>query len=209
MSPSRRHSPSDELTQGQIVILTARWILVLTGLLLTLLAPGSLNAVRFQIVVLLVLAVANFYLCAQVFTRQPTLKEVVYCASLADLIVITLIVLSQGGFASNTYVFYFPALLALSVAFSTPMLVVFASGILMSYGFIGVVTLAAWDADLPVLIIRLLMLAAVAVCGNNYWRMERARRAGLLEETRPRAVASPAPEPVSAPRPQTAAVPNL
>jgi hypothetical protein len=204
MSPAKPHPVSDDLTAGQLVILTARWILVLAGLLLTLLAPGTLGALRFQIMVLLVLAVANFYLCAQVFTRQPTLKEVVYVASLADLIVITLIVLSQGGFKSNTYVFYFPALLAISVAFSTPMLLVFTSGVLAVYAFIGAASLNNWDGDLQILVIRLLMLTAVAVCGNQYWRMERSRRASLTGATSPRPVPVPAPEHEAALHPQPA-----
>jgi len=202
MSPSR--SISTELASGQIVILTARWILVLTGLLLTLLAPRTLDAARFQIMVLLVLAVANFYLCAQVFMRKPALKEVIYAASLADLVVITLIVISQGGFESNTYVFYFPALLALSVAFSTPMLMLFAGSAVAIYGAIGLFSLTNWDSDVQVLVIRLLMLVAVAVCGNQYWRMERARREKLLGVPHRPAAPVPAPVAESSPHPHPA-----
>ena len=194
MSRIQPRSVSDDLTHGQIVILIARWILVLAGLLLTLLAPKSLNVLRFQVMVLLILAVANFYLCAQVLMRRAILREVVYGASLADLGVITLIILSQGGFESNTYVFYFPALLAISVAFPTLMLFIFTGGVLAVYAFIGVISLNNFDGDLQILVIRLLMLAAVVVCGNQYWRMERDRRRAVLTAQKPPAVALPETE---------------
>ena len=196
MSPS--HSLPTELAAGQTVILTARWILVLAGLLLTLLAPGALGILRFQLMVLLGLAVINFYLCAQVLTHQPTLKEVIYAASFADLVAITLVVIAQGGFNSNTYVFYFPALLAISVAFSTTMLGGFTLGVVGVYGLIGFLSVSPrqWETDLPLLVIRLLMLMAVVVCGYQSSRMENAQRAKTLGVQPTRAASAPAPEPL-------------
>jgi hypothetical protein len=169
-----KSTPTD-LAQGQIVIVTARWILVLAGLILILLTPGPLGQLRLQVMVLLALAVANFYLCAQIFMRRPAMEPVMYAASLADLVVVALIIISQQGFESGTFVFFFPALLAISVAFPGPMLLLFTGSAMAMYAMIGIVTLPA-SSDLQLLVIRLLMLAAVAVCGYKYSRIERNRR---------------------------------
>ena len=173
---------SDDLVHGQAVIVTARWVLVLVGFFLLLVNPdpAALGLLQFQIMVLLMLAVANFYLWAQVLMRRPTLDVVVYGASLADLAVITAIIISEGGFEAGAYVFYFPALLAISVAFPTAMLHFFTGGAITAYASIGLMT-ATTTADWQVLVVRLLMLASVAVCGNLYWRIERGRRQAAVE----------------------------
>ena len=70
--------------------------------------------------------------------------------------------------------FYFPAILALSVAFRTEFTLAFASAAVAVYGMISLATFGGDDGQ--ALIARLLMLVAVAVCGNVYWRTERDRR---------------------------------
>ena len=120
MTNKLRISPQDpeDLMYGQSVIVSARWILVVSGLFLALWNPGPMSELRVQILFILLLAVANFYLQAQLLMQKPANSGVVYFASAADLAVISVMVILGGGFESNVYVFYFPALLALSVAFS-------------------------------------------------------------------------------------------
>ena len=84
----------------------------MAGLLLAFWNPGAVNELRVQILVILVLAVANFYLHAQLLRRRPAIDSVVYAASAADIAVITTLVVSQGGFISNLFIFYFLAFLA-------------------------------------------------------------------------------------------------
>lgn len=106
---------------------------------------------------------------AQLLRKRQTLDVVAYAASIADLLVISLLVASQGGFASNVFVFYFPAMLAISVAFPTRQ-----SAVLCGVGVclaLGVSAFGTSDA-LP-LVIRALALAAMAVIGNAYWRLHR------------------------------------
>ena len=165
----------DDLAQGQSVIVIARWVLAVAGIFLILLDPGPINIVRFQIMIILALAVSNFYLSAQILMKKRTLESVIYGASLADLAVITAIVISQGGFKSDTFAFYFPAMLAMSLAFPTVILYLYLGTTVMTYALISTVTLTTTN-DIQVLIIRLLMLVAVAVCGNMYQRIERERR---------------------------------
>src|SRR5262245_58241982 len=84
--------------RGQLVIVVARWILVLAGLMLAAWNPAKVGDLRLQLLVLLALAVANFFLHAQLLMRRPVQDVVVYAASAADVTVITTLVLSQHGF---------------------------------------------------------------------------------------------------------------
>src|SRR5919109_3024289 len=89
---------ADDLAQGQIVVVVARWILVLAGLVLALWNPAPIGELRAQVAAVLLLAVANFYLHAQLLRRRPVIDAVAYAASAADLAVITFLVVLQGGF---------------------------------------------------------------------------------------------------------------
>src|SRR5205085_11412245 len=108
-----------ELARGQLIIVLARWLLVLAGLIVALWSPQRLLELQIEVGVLLLVAIANFHLHAQLAQRKPTLKLVAQAASIGDLLVITLLIALQGDATSNLYVFYFPALLAIAVAFRT------------------------------------------------------------------------------------------
>src|SRR4030088_1017523 len=110
-----------ELARGQTVIVYARWLLVLVGLLVAVWNPDPLPQLRIQIGVILLVAIANFVMHAQLLRRRPTIEAVAYAASIGDLLCGSLLVLSQGGFSSNLFVFYLPAVLAIAVAFPTLM----------------------------------------------------------------------------------------
>ena len=169
-----RSDSTDELSHGQVVIVAARWILVLAGIFLALWNPAAMGELRIQIVLILALAVGNFYLHAQVLQRRPVLAPVVYASSAADIAVISLIIIAGGGFESGLYVFYFPAILAFSVAFRMEVSFAFTGAAVAAYGLISFATLG--EGDGVTIITRLLMLAAVAVCGHLYWRIEGDRR---------------------------------
>jgi hypothetical protein len=109
--------------------------------------------------------------------RRPVLAPVVYVASAADIAVISLIVIAGGGLFSNAYVFYFPAILVMSVAFRTPVTFAFAGSAIALYRLISMADVVGIEgADLAT---RMIMLAGVAVCGNVYWRVERDRRLAM------------------------------
>src|ERR1041384_3858341 len=97
-----------ELERDQSVIVYARWLLVLAGLLVTVWNPDGLGQLRLQIGVVLVVAIANFITHAQLLRKRPTIHAVAFAASVGDLLMISLLVLAQGGFASTTFVFFFP-----------------------------------------------------------------------------------------------------
>lgn len=178
-SAGTRNDDSD-LAHGQIVIVVARWILVAAGLVLALWNPESIGPLRLQVLVLLLIAVGNFFLHAQLLRRRIALDAIAYAASAADLVVITLLVASQKGFDSPLFVFYFPAILAFSVAFEFRLTALYTVGTLGAYSLICMESfgLSLKSEDVQTLVVRLVMLAAVAVCGALYQKIERDRRAG-------------------------------
>jgi len=169
------------LADSQMVIIIARWVLVVTSLFLILADTKSVsfNVTRFEIFVVLLLAVSNFYLVAQVITKRKTLDLVIYGMSVADLIVITGVIIAQGGFGSNVYTYYFPAMLAFSLAFPMLELYLYLTVTVGLYSIICLFTLGNTD-DIQTLIIRVLMLIAIAVCGNHFAQLERNRRSAIL-----------------------------
>jgi hypothetical protein len=189
--PSSLGDPED-LALGQGVIVAARWLLVGAGLVLALVAPTSAAVLRTQVLLILVLAVCNFALHAQVLRRRRTLAAVAYAASAADIAIVTALVVADGGYGSSLYVFYFPAILALSVAFPARLTAVYVA-----------ITLAAWlgmsaftmpSGAAPDLLIRCLTLTAVALCGVVYSHIEARRRGGAPDATSTAAAAqAPAP----------------
>ena len=170
-----RTDVEDDLAHGQGVIIAARWVLVVSALALAVWEPRALGELRVQIVLILGLAVANFFLHSQVLMRRPVREAVVYAASAADIGVVSLIVIAAGGFSSGAYVFYFPALVAMSVAFRPAMTLAFGAATAVAYSLVSLPTFTP-ETDGVVLVSRLAMLAAVAVCGSVYWRIERNRR---------------------------------
>ena len=167
---------SGGIGQGQEVIVYARWVLVAAAMAFALWLPAGLSQLRIQAFLILLLAIGNFFLHAQVLRRQPAADYLVYAASAADLVAITALLWLQGGFSSDLYIFYFPAVLAISVAFLTEMAAAYTISAVSAYAVIGALTVPA-DTDSLTVIVRCLMIVAVAVCGNQYQRIERARLA--------------------------------
>lgn len=180
---------------GQVVVIFARWILIATGLVLMLWLPSPIEQLRFQIFFILLLAMANFYLHAQLLLKRPAVQAVAYLASAGDIALITLLILLSGGYTSDLYIFYFPALLALSVAFATRPAFAFGGAVICLYAALSLFTSAAardlTEATTQIILARVLMLGAVVFAGNLYWRIERDRRQAALE------LQEPLPAPVS------------
>lgn len=167
---------SEDLAHGQIVIVTARWILIIGGLALALGHPSPIAQLRLEVLALLLLAIPNFYLHAQVLMRRSTIDLVIYATSAVDLIIVTLLVVIEGGFPSSLFVFYFPALVALSVAFPTMMTFLYTGGVVAVYLLIVLATATSTAENFQTAVVRLLMIAAVATCGNLYLRIQGERR---------------------------------
>ena len=111
--------------------------------------------------------------------RKPVLAPVVYAASAADIVAISLIVIAGDGYLSPLFVFYLPAVLAISVAFRTEAVVAFTGAAILIYWIISASAFAGVDG--VAVATRMVVIAGVAVCGNAYWRIERDRRRAAAE----------------------------
>ena len=165
---------AQDLMDGQGILVTARWILVGAGLLLALWNPDALGELKVEIGLILTLAVANFFLHVQMLREQPPRKWVAYLASAADIAAITAIVVVSGGAASGLYTFYFPALIAIAVAFPVGASLALSAGAIGSYGL--VLSTEMGSSDDAMLVVRLVMMVAVVACGIVYRNIERGRR---------------------------------
>ena len=194
---------SEDLAFGQTVLVWARWILIGTGLLLSFWSPTDLLTLQVQLAAIIALAFGNFYLHVQLLRGHPAIDRVVFGASLADICVVTALVVVQGGFASPVFIFYFAAIVGISVAFPTYLTAGYTALVIGAYGLISLAT--ASSDDYPAVFTRLLMIAAIAVCGNLFARNESHRRADairihqeLLDEMEQGSSPSPSqPQPVT------------
>jgi hypothetical protein len=169
---------SADLAFGQTVLVWARWILIGTGLLLSFWTPADLLTLQVQLAAIVALAFGNFYLHVQLLRGHPAIDRVVYAASLGDICVVTALVMVQGGFMSPVFVFYFAAVVGISVAFPTALTAAYT---LLVVGAYGIVCLATADvSDYPAVFTRLLMIIAIAVCGSLFARNESHRRAEAI-----------------------------
>ena len=170
---------TDDLAYGQTVLVWARWILIGTGLVLSFWSPKDLTTLQVQLAAIIALAFGNFYLHVQLLRGHPAIDNVVYGASLADIAVVTALVLVQGGYPSPVFIFYFAAIVGISVAFPTWITTAYTAIVIGIYGIITVATVTTTD-ELPAVFTRLLMVAAIAVCGNVFARHESRQRAEAI-----------------------------
>lgn len=170
----------EDLAHGQIVIITFRWLIIIGALVVTLWTLATPQAVvgRQTLItfLLLVYAAINFILLARYLRRSPSLIKVTYIMSLVDLIVITVVIAMQDDIVgSHVYVYYYPALMVLAVAFPTKLTVTYTIGVMLVYGLMGSLSPGA---EFLQILSRLLGMVAVAFCASLYRRIEHDRRAG-------------------------------
>ncbi len=180
-APARKEERSS-LSAGQIVIVCARWLLIVTGFIVTLWSPqqSDLDTVRVVLLCLFALAIGNFFVHAQILKKHPLEPSLLYLASAVDLGIITLIVWKTGGLGSSSFVYYYPALLALALVFPLRMVGYFVVGLMAVYSVVSLPAHYA-EADLQILMARLISLLAVGVVGYIYQDIERRRRERLAE----------------------------
>lgn len=170
---------SDDLRAGLPVIIYARWVLVIAGLGLSLWNSADFVEAQISVLIILILAVGNFFLQVEVNRERPIKKWIVYAASAVDIGAITGVLVLTNSFPSSTYVFFMPALLALSVTFSTSNTAKYTAGALIGYALISIAPIndmGGGTVEATSLLIHVLILLSVPFCGNVFWRLERTRR---------------------------------
>lgn len=180
-------TPSQEAAEdiffGQLVIIVARWFLIVAAAILILWNAASAAELILGIAPVILLIAMNFYLHGRYIVERPANQALIMLASLLDLVAITALVLIYDpagiGFESQLFVLYYPVLLAFAFVFPRGATLFYMLVTLAAY------TLATWVRDpllvadsarLEILVQRLTTLAAVGLLGTYYWRIQRDRR---------------------------------
>ena len=176
-----------ELQRGEIVLVVARWILIVVGLLLALHAPDTLLDLQVSIAAILTMAVVNFVLHTNILNTKPAAATTLYIASIGDVSVISAIVAITSGFDSYAFVFFYPAIMGYSLVFPLRITAYFTVAMGALYSAILLATshdvfVADPDGSYAVLVTRLMTFAAVMVVANTYRLVERQR---LQDEAAP------------------------
>jgi hypothetical protein len=168
-----------DLAYGQPVIVAVRWLMIISGLVLAIWNVTDLSELRLSLIAIFLLAITNFYLQAQLLMKKPVIKPVVYASSAVDLILISFLVASQGGYESSIYVYYLPAIAAFSVAFPRWLTGLYALFLVIVYWLICSLTPGS---EQMIIFIRMLMIIAVAFCGSLFLAIERSRRLEAIQD---------------------------
>jgi hypothetical protein len=174
----------EDLYYGQVVIIVARWALIVAGIVLSLWSATSITDISLTVLSMAMLMAMNFYLHGRYLVNQPVNARLVYLSSGIDLVVITLMVIfwTQGrgpGIHSPFFVFLYPALLAFALVFRPRIAAAFSVVTIGLYAVVVVLTSGLPDTEaMKVLFERVVTLAATAGLGTYFWRVQRARRRG-------------------------------
>lgn len=175
----------DDLFHGQIVIIVARWFLILAGVGMTLWTAPDVGSLTLPIGGLSVLMALNCYFHGRYLVKQPANSLLVRLTSGLDLALVLLIVAvwSQGhgiGLSSPYFVFLYPTLLAIALVFPPRITLGYAVAVVASYLAIVVLTsdLAGIDEQ-KALVQRVITLVATAGLGTYFWRIQRRGRQAI------------------------------
>lgn len=172
---------AEDIFFGQIVIIWARWFVVLAATVLTLWTSTSSDQLTGRILPIVGLVAMNFFLHGRILMELPANQRLVIAASLIDLLLITGIVLTWGeiGLTSPFFVLYYPVIFAFALVFPPRITAAWTAAALIAYAgsclladnsFVGEPEL------LKQLVMRLITIAAMGGLGTYYWRIQRDRR---------------------------------
>jgi hypothetical protein len=174
----------DDLRYGLIVIIWARWSIVIFAFILRLYRATEIPILVITIIGLLAVALINFALHVRILSKQAPKIRWVYLASIADMCLISLITGLEGGLNTHIFLYYYPAVLGFALVFPGKITTWLTIGVMVLYS--GICLLFSepamkFDGDEAILIFRLMSLLGVAVVGNRYRFVEGQRRAKAAE----------------------------
>ena len=179
---SPQQEAAEDIFFGQLVIIWARWFVILTGAILALWAASSISELTVASILIVALMAVNFFVHGRYMMERPINRTLTGLVSLIDLTIITLIVLAwrgQTGLDSPFFIFYYPVLAAFAFVFTPGFTLVYMVLALISYAgatFVSDPAALLQFQDLELLITRLITLAAMGGLGTYYWRIQRNRR---------------------------------
>lgn len=179
---------AEDIFFGQVVIVWARWFIIIAGMILILWTSSSVNELTKATLLIVPLIGINFFVHGRYLMEKPANKLLLIGLSLVDLALVTIILLTwteQTGLQSNFFVFYYPMVMAFAFVFRPSMTVGYTAVALISYALVCIIvepSLLINAAALEVLIIRLITLASMGGLATTYWRIQRKQRREIISQ---------------------------
>ena len=187
MGKTANESVADDIQHGLIVIVWARWSIVIFAFIMRMYRATEMSMLVITIIGLMAVALVNFALHASILAKRSIPTIWVYLASIMDICLISLIVGLDGGLNTHIFLYFYPAVLGFALVFPGRATLLLTLGVLAVYSLICIVGSnppLQYDGDESILIFRLLSLIGVAVVGNRYRFVESYRRAKAAETRR-------------------------
>jgi hypothetical protein len=179
---SHEQAALEDIFFGQSVILWARWSVILAGAVLVLWTSSTVDQLTRTFPFFLALMAMNFFLHGRYVMGRPLNRTVVVAASIADLVLITAIVVfwpGPIGLNNQFFVLYYPVVFAFALVFPRAIEAAYTVLAIVAYATVcialGTVSFANGALDLKVLLMRLIVIAAMGFLGNYYFRIQRDR----------------------------------
>lgn len=179
---------AEDIFFGQIVLIWARWFVILAGGIFALWSANSIGQLIVAILLIVVMMGVNFFVHGRYLMEQPINQTLLVVLSFVDLTIITLILLvwpGQNGLDSFLFVLYYPILTAFAFVFQPRLAALFTVATLGAYTLVCLVadpTILTSSASMELLVMRSITLAAMGGLGAYYWRIQRAQRRRLLSQ---------------------------
>ena len=183
-------APLDAEQQARLrILIVMRWLLLAATFVVVNYSPGTTTSDFVGLNAILILAtLINADLHWLMWRNRPVALGLPLFASAYDLVGLTGAILLVDGFDNPNFVLYYPALLAFTLVFPGRLSFSYAAATMLAYGFIGVLTHSAFDADEPSdvksILLRLLTMIATVIIGNLVVRIDRERRARAVAAER-------------------------
>ena len=173
---------AEDVFFGQVVIIFARWFVILGGLILVLWSATTVQELASTVPFVVALMAMNFFVHGRYLLERPANRSLLVALSFLDLAIITGIISvwkGQVGLQSQFFTFYYPVLAAFAFVFPPRLSVAFSAAALGAYTavvFLADPALATRSGDLEVLVLRLITMATMTALATFYWRVQRNRR---------------------------------
>jgi hypothetical protein len=176
-----RRQVAEDIYFGQIVIIWARWFVILAATILALWSTDSTGNLSRRAVMVIGLMGINFFLHGRSLMDKPVNGALLLATAVADLTIIGLMVACWGarGVESELYVLYYPIVFSCSLVFAPRIAAALGAATVVSYTaicFIAEPSILTHTVDAKSIVIRAITLAATVALGAYYWRIARQRR---------------------------------
>jgi hypothetical protein len=188
-SRPKAQEAAEDIFFGQITIIWARWFLIAAGAVIALLSAAGMFQFTITILIVIVLMGINFSMHGRYLIGKPANIFLLLVTSLADILIITFLVLTWSGAVgldSNFFILYYPMLFAFALVFPPSHAILYT---LLTLGLYSATCLFTTSPQLmfsiagfELLSMRLITLGTMGALGTYYYRRQREALRMLTEQ---------------------------